>query len=326
MGQPKVDPLPSGIDLNGKTAVVTGASAGLGLETARQLLRLGCSTMVLAVRNVAKGESCAQELQQDPAIKARKPTIKVLKFDADRYDSVQDFAKALQRDVPVVHILVLNAGIGCLKMERSSTGHEQALQINYLSNVLLLAELLPYLEASADKSGSPTRITWVGSRKHDGGISFESKAPLGAEESVLERMNSEEKYVPWCRYADSKLLCAMFMYSLAPRLDKEKIILNMVCPGMISTGISAFLPLHIRLLFNVLFFVRARSAEVGGWLIINAAVVAGPESHGRHLGDKQILDVSEYIQSSAGQSFQKKLWVETMEEMKKFTVLPLEFR
>ncbi len=84
----------------------------------------------------------------------------------DSYKSVQAFAETLSRDVPAVDIMLLNAGIGILKLERSPTGHERVTQVNYYSNVLLIAKLIPYLKASAGRSGQPTRITWVGTRMY----------------------------------------------------------------------------------------------------------------------------------------------------------------
>lgn len=56
LSQAKVTPLPTGIDLEGKTIIITGASAGMGLESARQLLALNASTVVLAVRNTSKAK------------------------------------------------------------------------------------------------------------------------------------------------------------------------------------------------------------------------------------------------------------------------------
>lgn len=288
--QPKVTPLPTGIDLRDKSAVITGASAGLGLETARQLLTLNLSTLILAVRNESKGEACIKTLLQDPGIKAKNPTIKVLKLDVNDNTSITTFSKTLQKALPALDILILNAGIGHLKHNLSSTGHEETVQVNYLSNALLLAELLPYLNTSAEKTGSPTRITWLGSRMHKTMTSFPKKSPLDTCNSVLEYMDGEDTVSPLYRYADSKLLCAMFMYSLAPRLDPSKIVLNMVCPGMVDTAISDFLPIYWRLPVNLVKAVRARNVEAGGWLILNAAVVVGGESHGRYLEDKEILE------------------------------------
>lgn len=243
--QPKVIPLPSGIDLHGKSAVITGASAGLGLETARQLLKLNLSTLILAVRNETKGAACIQTLLQDPTIKSKNPTIKILHLDVNDNTSITTFSKTLQQTLPTLDILILNAGISRLKHtpSPSGNGHEESVQVNYISNTLLLATLLNYLTASADQTGSPTRITWLGSRMHDTMTSFAKRSPpLNTPTSVLSYMDAEDTVSPLSRYADTKLLCAMFMYSLAPRLDRGKIVLNMVCPGMVDTGISDFCP------------------------------------------------------------------------------------
>ncbi|MCJ1423701.1 hypothetical protein MMC29_001585 [Sticta canariensis] len=178
--QPAVMPLPTNIDLKGKTAIITGASAGMGLETARQLLTLNAFTVVLAVRNVHKGETCRKKLLADSAVKAHnlKGVVKVMQLDMDDYESIKTFAKAVKAELPVVDLLVLNAGIGILKLERSPGGHERNVQVNYLSNVLLTIELLPYLEASAQKTGTASRITWVGSRTHYNST-LKAKAPSG---------------------------------------------------------------------------------------------------------------------------------------------------
>lgn len=286
--QPKVSPLPEGIDLKGKTVVITGASAGLGLEVTRQLLQLNISTVILAVRNVVKGEGVVKQLRDESCIKTQNPnaTIKVMELDVDRYDSVQRFTKQLRDEVPIVDILILNAGIGGFKLERSPSGHDRVVQVNYCSNALLIAELLPYLEAGAVKTGSPARITWVGSRRYEATSLL--KTPLRPEESILEHMDSEEFFSPFLRYGDSKLLCLLFMYSLAPRLDPSKVVINMLCPGMIDTNMSDVLPFYLRPVANAVKAIRARPVEVGGWIILNAAVVVGPESQGKFFADKDI--------------------------------------
>ncbi|CRG86473.1 hypothetical protein PISL3812_03479 [Talaromyces islandicus] len=324
--QPKVSPLPTGIDLKGKTAVITGASGGLGLETTRQLLGFGISTVILAVRNVTKGKNVAQQLRGESHIKAQNPnaTIKILKFDADKYDSVQQFAKQLREEVPVVDILILNAGIGLLKLERSPSGHDRTVQVNYYSNALLIAELLPYLEAGAEKTGSPARITWVGSRSYK--MTSLKKTPLQPDESILQHMDKEEFFAPFQRYSDSKLLCLLLLYSLAPHVDPKKVIINMLCPGMVNTDMSDVLPIHLRAIINVVKAIRGRPVEVGGWIILNAALVAGPESHGKLLLDKDISDDSQYISSPTGKELQKKLWDETAAELGQLMTLPPGFR
>jgi NAD(P)-dependent dehydrogenase (short-subunit alcohol dehydrogenase family) len=136
----QVTPLPAGLDLGGKTAIITGESSGLGLETARQLLMLKISKVILAVRNVGKGERCRRALLADPAEKSHnsKSVIKVMQVDMGDYKSVTAFANAVKDEVPVVDFLVLNAGIGTIRLELSPSGHESMMQVNYLSNVVLL--------------------------------------------------------------------------------------------------------------------------------------------------------------------------------------------
>lgn len=323
--QPPVTPLPTGINLKGKTAIITGASAGLGLETARQLLTLNASTVVLAVRNVHKGETCRQRLLTDHAVKAHNPNcvVEVMQLDMDDYESVKAFAKAVKAKLPVVDLLVLNAGIGILKLERSPSGHERNMQVNYLSNALLTLELLPHLEASARQTGTASRITWVGSRTHYGST-LAQKAPVRPGESVLGHMDDAENFFPFKKYHDTKLLCALFMYSLAPRIHPDRVLFNMLCPGMVATAMSDVLPLYIRLPVNLIKAIRARPVEQGGWLILNAAIVAGPESHGKFILDKNIQPAHEFIQSPTGQDVQKRLWADTMEEMSKITTVPAE--
>lgn len=291
--QPKVTPLPPVIGLDGKTSIVTGASAGMGLETARQLLALNVSTVILAVRNTAKGEDCKASLLADPAVKKhwwhdRKPTLKVMKLDMDDYGSIQSFAKAIKAEVPIVDYLLLNAGIGNLRYKRSATGHERTMQVNYLSNVLLLLELLPLLEASAIKTGSPSRVTWVGSRTHSQSTLADRKKAVKPAETVIGHMDDRKYFFPFHRYNDTKLLGVIFLYELAPRLDRTKVIVNMVCPGMVDAAMSDVLPIYLRIPINMVQAVRARTVEQGVWLILNAMVVMGPDSHGAFILDKDI--------------------------------------
>ncbi|KAK9242284.1 hypothetical protein V1506DRAFT_548052, partial [Lipomyces tetrasporus] len=67
----------------------------------------------------------------------------------------------------------------------------------------------------------------------------------------------------------------MFMYSLAPLLDKDKVVINMLCPGMVNTSMSDVFPIHLRLVVNVVKAITVRPVGQGVWLILNAAVVAG---------------------------------------------------
>ncbi|KAL8843987.1 MAG: hypothetical protein Q9176_001682 [Flavoplaca citrina] len=285
-----VPPLPPDTTAKGKTIVITGASSGLGLETARQVLRLGASTVVLAVRDTQKGETCKASLLAEPAIKEAtdQPNILVMSLDMDSYASVRQFSEAVKAKLPALHILVLNAGIAVTKYAKSPTGHERSVQVNYLSNALLIANMLPLLEETAKKVNAATRITWIGRRKQSSS-SLEKKRQIPPASRVLDHLDKEENFKRTRRYRDSKLLCIMFMIKLAPRLNPRYVVLNMVYPGMVKTNLTEHLSLVQRLVIHAIKSVRARKVEDGTRLILHAMLVAGPESHGKFLQDKEAI-------------------------------------
>ena len=289
LSQAKVTPLPTDLSLQGKTIIITGASAGLGLECARQVLALDASKVILAVRNTAKGEHCKESLLADPVVQKhnKTPIVKVMKLDMADYTSVQSFAQAVKAEIPVVDYLVLNAGIVLITYETSANSHEKTLQVNYLSNMLLILDLLPHLEASAAKKGSPARITWVGSRSHYSST-LPKKSPILPNETVIGHMDDRNNFFKFQKYNDSKLLATLGVYALEKRLDRSTVQLNMLCPGMVDTAMSDILPVYLRVAVDAFKAIRARTVEQGAWLIINAMAVAGPESHGEFLMDKTV--------------------------------------
>ena len=232
--QPPVSPNPDSLDLAGQTIIITGANAGLGFECARQLLISCASTVILAVRNISKGEAARASLLASPEIQRKNPNadIRVLKLDMEDYKSVIAFANNVKKEVKDLHVLLLNAGIGKLGFEISVTGHEKVTQVNYLSNALLSLELLPLLEATAARMGQATRLSWVGSRaQHSSSIA--KKDPILPTESILAHFDDKTKYSAMGRYSDTKLLCAMFVAEMAKRVPKEKVVINIMCPGMV---------------------------------------------------------------------------------------------
>ncbi|KAL8914350.1 MAG: hypothetical protein Q9171_000980 [Xanthocarpia ochracea] len=285
-----VEPNPPDTTATGKTIVITGSSSGLGFETARQVLRLGASTVVLAVRNTAKGEARKASLLKDPAIQQANdsPKILVMKLDMEDYASVQEFSDALRAELPTLHHLVLNAGIAVTKFAKSISGHERSVQVNYLSNAYLLANLLPLLQATAMETMVASRITWVGRRKQTLS-SFEKKSQVPPWMSVLGHLDNKANFKRTKRYRDSKLLGIIFMHKLAPHLNPRLIVFNMVYPGMAKTDLTEHLPDVQRLTIHFIKFVRARTVEESACLIVHAMLVAGPESHGKLLMDKEFI-------------------------------------
>ena len=288
-GQPKLEPTPTGVDLQGKTAIVTGASAGIGEETCRQLLQLRVSNLYMAVRNVAKGEGVRDALLADPSVKMHNPkaNVQVLRLDMDDLKSVHAFNSTVKAQVPALDIMVLNAGMGNVKYETSPTGHERVFQVNVLSNALLVYELLPLMIATADRTGVPGHLTWVGSRMHRR-ATFE-KRPIPTDTKVTAWIDDPANFTKFDQYSDTKFLALLFFNAVAERVPRDKVVCNTMCPGMVYTDMANHLPWIIRTLTHMVWSVRARSPQEAGWVVVNAAAVAGKESHGEFLADKEIL-------------------------------------
>ncbi|CAM1505950.1 Fc.00g115870.m01.CDS01 [Cosmosporella sp. VM-42] len=114
---------PKNTNLNSKVAIVTGYNSGLGLESSKQLLRLGLSHLIMAVRSLEKGKAAATMLRKDTGSDAK---IDTWALDMTSYDSVQQFAKRCDTELPRIDIAILNAGFfPGAKFSLASTGHEQ---------------------------------------------------------------------------------------------------------------------------------------------------------------------------------------------------------
>ncbi|KAF4305021.1 Short-chain dehydrogenase/reductase SDR [Botryosphaeria dothidea] len=291
---------PPRIDLTGKVAIVTGANAGIGLETVRQLLLLNAATVVLAVRSIENGEAAKSLLLADGSIRSVKkaPDIRVMKLDMADYQSAWEFANRIKVALPALHILILSAAVANLPWSKTSSGHDQITQVNYFSNVLLLLELLPLLEASARRAGEPF-----------------ARDMVERGQSVVQFLDDPKSYGWFMRYPDSKLLAAAFVREFCRHQDARTVVVNDVCPGMVDTSIAHNAPGYLRRPMAALTRVTARTPEQGAWAVMHAAVVAGPGSHGQFLVDQKEISSYGALQSTEGQRLRMQLWKETAAEM-----------
>ena len=129
----------------GRTFVITGANSGLGLETARELVARG-GAVVLAVRDVAKGEQAAAELRR-----AGKGAVEVVELDLADLDSVAAGAKTIAAAHPDVHALVANAGVMGGPLRYTAQGHELQMGTNHLGHAALVTALWPQLTSGAGR-------------------------------------------------------------------------------------------------------------------------------------------------------------------------------
>ncbi|KAK4107071.1 NAD(P)-binding protein [Canariomyces notabilis] len=264
------------VDLSGQTAIVTGANTGVGLEISRQLLDLGISRLILAVRDQAKGQAAATKLAPtDPS------RIEVWHLDLRDYDSVMAFADRAKSSLTRLDIAVLNAGICPAKrIFNAKTGHDEIIQVNYLSTALLAMLLLPVAKACRANQPAPTRITFTSS---EFAALAKFKFDLGNEQPILAALDKREDRVDTVdRMFVSKLLGHFFLRELARRVPARVAVINAASPGAIhdsefnrdlnGTVSGAVIGAGLRWVGN--------SSAVGARMVTDAAVNHGEETHG----------------------------------------------
>jgi NAD(P)-dependent dehydrogenase (short-subunit alcohol dehydrogenase family) len=202
-----------GADLAGKTCVVTGASAGIGLATARELARLG-ARVVMAVRNPEKGERARRSVM---GATGREVEMAVVDLASRR--SIHAFAQDLAARHPRLDVLVNNAGIWSASRRLSPDGVELVWATNVLGYFLVTDLLLPRLRAAGR-----ARVVNVASQL---------AGDLDLGDVQFERR-------PWsgrAAYAQSKQADRMLTWALARRLSGTGVTANAMHPGFVATEI-----------------------------------------------------------------------------------------
>ena len=213
------DEVLEGIDLTGKSALVTGASGGLGAETARALASKGAA-VTLAVRNVGKGEEVAQSIRA-----ATGSTIDVVELDLSTLDSVRACAEGWLASHGVLNILINNAGVMACPLSRTDLGWELQFATNHLGHFLLTALLLP-----AIKAGAPARIVNLSSGAHRfSGVDFD------------DIHFNQREYDKFVAYGQSKTANILTAVELGRRLAGSGVTINAVHPGVIQTELGRHL-------------------------------------------------------------------------------------
>ncbi len=214
------DEVIEGVDLTGRIAVVTGASGGLGAETARALATAGAA-VVIGCRDVAKGERQAAAIRQAHP----RAAIEVAALDLVSHASVRAFAQAFRSRHDRLHILVNNAGVMACPLARTPEGWESQLATNHLGHFLLTSLLAPALVA-----GRPARVVVLSSAAHH-------RAAVDFDDLHFER----RPYDKWLAYGQSKTANALFAITLDRRLASTGVRAIAVHPGAIATDLSRHL-------------------------------------------------------------------------------------
>jgi NAD(P)-dependent dehydrogenase (short-subunit alcohol dehydrogenase family) len=273
----------SGISLKGKTAIVTGASSGIGVETARALAKAGAD-LVFAVRSESAGNAVADDIRRD----LPNAAIDVRLLDLTDLDSVRAFAEGFAR--PTIDLLINNAGVMATPRGTTKQGIELQVGTNHVGHFLLTKLLEKKLAPDA-------RVVNVSSSFHKRGRGARLIGTLTEDPRYEKR-----RYAPFDAYADSKLANVLFTRSLAKRLKQPCFSLH---PGVIKTNLTRSMG-ALGAVFRAVGGLFMKSIPQGAATTVYAAV--SPELAGETGAYLEDCHVSRASREAADDALADRLW------------------
>ena len=272
-------------------ALVTGASAGIGLYTALGLARAGFR-VVMAGRDGVRLEEARRTVAERSGSTLVEPAL----ADFASLAAVRGLAEQVLATDDPLDLLVNNAGLMSPRLQLSADGYEMTIAVNHLAPFLLTNLLLDRLRTSAQRDNSGARIVTVASQAHRG-------ARLD-----LARLAGREDWSPLKAYGRSKLCNILFTRALARRLAGSGVITACLHPGVVATAIGD----------------RAGGIAGFGWRLVKPFLTT-PENgaatslflattqdptpfHGAYVIDKRIAQPD---RTALDDEFGEKLWAES---------------
>jgi NAD(P)-dependent dehydrogenase (short-subunit alcohol dehydrogenase family) len=202
--------------MTGRICLITGATSGIGLVTARELAARG-ATVALVGRDEARARAAVEAIRQQTG----NSEVDYLLADFSSQAAIRGLAEAFHRRYGALHVLVNNAGVLLWRRQETVDKLEMTFAVNHLAPFLLTNLLLDTLRASA-----PARVVTVASDAHTGAtIPFDD-------------LQQTQGNYQWLRvYGQSKLANIMFTYALARRLAGSGVTANALHPGVVATRI-----------------------------------------------------------------------------------------
>lgn len=232
--------------VEGRTCVVTGASSGIGLETARGLAARGARVLMVC-RDRGRGEAARDDVATTTG---RRPELLLADLSAQR--EVRALADGILGASDDLGVLVHNAGLTLGRRVVTEDGREATIAVNHLAPFLLTRMLWERLVASA-----PARVVTVASDAHRRG------------RLDLDDLDGERGWSPWGAYCQSKLANILFTRELARRLEGTGVVASCMHPGVVRTGFGREGAWWTRLFFAVagrLLLTPEQGADTVVWL------------------------------------------------------------
>lgn len=268
-----------------KTILITGATSGIGKETARALAEQGAE-VIFTARTEAKAQAALADLKEHTG----SEQISYFLCDFTSQEAIHSLAKALTDEHSHLDVLVNNAGAVFASRQETKEGIERTFAVNHLGYFLLTHLLFDLLKAA------PTaRIVNVASDAHK-----------AVKEINIDDLGFKQGYSIMKAYGLSKVANIMFTYELARKLEGSNVTVNALHPGFVATNIGANTIPMIGKAIKWLVNLTAKDVKTGAQTSIYLA--SSPEIEG--VSGKYFSNCKETPSNkiSYDQSLQKKLW------------------
>lgn len=234
-------------------ALVTGASSGVGLVTARVLAQRGW-TVVCASRGSGAGADAVARLRHETG----SERLHFLPADLSRPRDAVSLAEAFRQRFDRLDALVNNAGAFVQRRTTTADGLELTFALNHLGPFALTMALVPELRAAAGRV-----------------VTVSSNAAMGAK-LQLDDPNSERRYIGWAAYAWSKLCNQLFTLELGRRLDGSGVSAYAMHPGFVATSFGhtgGVMGAAVRVAQRLFGRTPERGADTLVWLVSDPTFV-----------------------------------------------------
>ncbi|KAM3311630.1 hypothetical protein ACQJBY_031953 [Aegilops geniculata] len=285
----------AGIDASHLTAIVTGATNGIGKETARVLALRGANVIIPA-RTLESGLKVKESLAEEvPSSK-----LHVMEMDLSSLDSVRSFAGSFNSSHKHLNVLINNAGIMACPFQLSKDGIELQFATNHLGHFLLTNLLLDKMKSTAKETGVQGRIVNLASTAHrrSDGKGFD-----------LNKLNNESKYNAFSAYSHSKLANILHANELSRRFQEEgcDLTANSLHPGIIGTNIVRYITTN-SVLASIFSLVKPFVKDIPQGAATTCYVALHPDTKG--VSGKYFAGCNEATPTSVARDAElaKRLW------------------
>ncbi|KAJ7327586.1 hypothetical protein DFH08DRAFT_884806 [Mycena albidolilacea] len=287
-------------DLTDRTFLVTGSNTGIGFAAAVHLARLGPANLILAVRDLKKGEAAKAQILAETGFSG---ALDVWELDMADFESVKTFA---QRAASLERLdgALLNAGINGSSWGTTRDGWERMLQVNALSTGLLGLLLLPLLHATASRPDASPHLTLTGSAAMSFSSFPEKRAP-----NILQILNDSSKSIIGDRYPVSKLFNLYTAREIAHLPQARGVVVNIVEPGFC---VSELMREQNYNTFVTFVYTRIGWSSAKGSLNLLYAAL-NPTPPGAYISACRIRQPASWTCDKEGLDVQRRVWHEMVE-------------